>query len=197
MNSLNRSKYIWIFILCLAVACPLTACAKNQREYTNQEVGFSLQYPESWVPGPALAPNSRLRIETPAGSQHAECVVIAKRYPKAASAKQSDIAQVFLEEPSPSELKDILSQSGKDVEVLTASSGKLHSRPAHIARVRYNVDSPSRKTFVSGRVLMTATPGLTWTLSCGGQGNTSAEAEKSFQFWRHEIDNTISSFKFK
>jgi hypothetical protein len=197
MNYQNHTKYLWIFILLLAVTCPLTACAKNPREYTNPEFGFSLQYPESWVVGTSLVPNSRLKVETPDKSQHAECVVIVKSYPNAVSAKQSDIDQIFQEEPTLAELKDILSQSANDVEVLTVSSGKLHSRPAHLARVRYNVGSPTDKTFVSGRVLLTATPGLTWTLSCGGQGKTAAEAEKSFQFWRHEIDKTIASYKFK
>jgi hypothetical protein len=197
MNYLNRTKHLWIFIFCLAVTSPLTACAKNPHEYTNPEFGFSLQYPESWVIGTSLVPNSRLKIETPINSQRAECVVIVKRYSKAVSAKQSDIDQIFQEEPTVAELKDILSQSANDVEVLTVSTGKLHARPAHLARVRYKVGSQKDQTFVSGRVLMTATPGLTWTLSCGGQGKTAAEAEKSFQFWRHEIDKTIASYKFK
>jgi hypothetical protein len=197
MKYLDRLKYAWIFILCLVVTSPLTACAKSSQKYSNQEFGFNLAYPESWVTGPALAPNSRLQIMAPANTQRAECNVIVKRYPKAVSAQQGDIDQVFLEVPSVSELKEILSQSANDVEVLAASSVKLHSRPAHLARVRYNVGSSTGKTFVSGRVLMTATPGLTWTLSCGGQGNTPAEAEKSYQFWQHEIDNTVSSFRFK
>jgi len=182
---------------CLVVIGPLTACAKNPHEYTNSEFGFRLQYPESWVVSPSLVPNARIKVVAPVGAQRAECMVVVKRYAKAVSAKQSDIDQVFLEAPSASELKDILSQSARGVDVQAASSGKLHIRPAHLALVRYTVDSPTGATFVSGRVLMTATPGLTWTLSCGGQGSTAAEAEKSFQFWRHDIDSTVASFTFK
>ena len=197
MMSKKCSKWLLNFTIFLTVISPLTACAKNPHEYTNPEFGFGLQYPESWVVRPSLVPNSRIRVVAPTGALRAECMVVVKRYAKAVSAQQSDIDQVFLEKPSVSELKDILSQSAQGVDVQSASSGKLHARPAHLALVRYTMDSPTGTTFVSGRVLMTATPGLTWTLSCGGQGSTAAEAEKSFQFWRRDIDSTVTSFTFK
>ena len=47
-----------------------------------------------------------------------------------------------------------------------------------------------------GRVVLTATPGLTWTISCNGKGATPAEAEKNFAFWTQEIDAIIASFRF-
>ena len=47
-----------------------------------------------------------------------------------------------------------------------------------------------------GRVVLTATPGLTWTISCNGKGATPAEAEKNFAFWNQEIDAIIASFRF-
>jgi hypothetical protein len=205
MNALQHRKYLWVFIFHLAVLVPLTACAKSPApasnvrppNYINQEFGFSLQRPESWTAGPSPAPNARVKLATPANTQRAECVVIVKRYPNAISAKQSDIDQVFLEAPSAAELKEILSQSAHEVEILAASSGNLDTRPAHLARVRYTVGAPPETTYVTGRVVMTATPGLTWTMSCGGQGNTAAEADKSFQYWQREINSIVSSFKFK
>ncbi len=211
MHVFNHRKYLWLFIFHLAFLAPLTACAKNpasttpapptptarQANYSNQEFGFSLQHPDAWMAGPSTVPNARVRLTTPANTQRAECVVIVKRYPKAASAKQSDIDEVFNEAPSAAELKEILSQSASEVEILAASSGKLHARPAHLARVRYTVGKPPNKTFITGRVVMTATPGLTWTISCGGQGSTAAEADKSFQLWQRDINSIISSFSFR
>ena len=47
-----------------------------------------------------------------------------------------------------------------------------------------------------GRVVMTATPGLTWTISCSGQGTTAEEAERNFAFWGLEIDALVASFRF-
>ena len=45
-------------------------------------------------------------------------------------------------------------------------------------------------------MVLTATPGLTWTISCNGKGATPAEAEKNFAFWSQEIDAIIASFRF-
>lgn len=213
MQTLNPRQYLWIFLLHLALLAPLTACANNpattatttpkptaavgQPSYVNQEFGFSLHSPQTWAVGPSPAANARVRLATPAKAfLAAECVVTVKRYPKAVSAQQSDIDQVFLEAPSAAEIKEILSQSVAGVEVLAASSGKLDTRPAHLARVRYTVGQAPTTTFVTGRVIMTATPGLTWTLSCGGQGSSAAEADKSFAFWQGEINSLIASFRF-
>jgi len=212
MPTLLPRKYLWITLLHLATLAPLTACANNpastatttpktttvrQPTYVNQEFGFSLHSPQTWSVGPSPAANARVRLAAPAKALAAECVVTVKRYPKAVSAQQSDIDQVFLEAPAAAEIKEILSQSVAEVEVLAASSGKLDTRPAHLARVRYTVGQAPAKTFVTGRVVMTATPGLTWTLSCGGQGSNAAEADKSFAFWQAEINSLIAAFRFQ
>lgn len=215
MQTSAPRKYLWTLLLQLAILAPLTACAyfpfststsstkptvtatAGQSSYVNQEFGFSLHYPRTWTAGPAPAPNARVRLAAPASALAAECVVTVKRYPKAAAAQQSDIDQVFLEAPAAAEIKEILSQSVAEVEVLTATSDKIDTRPAHLARVRYTIGQAPATTFVTGRVIMTATPGLTWTLSCGGRGSSAAEADKSFAFWQGEIDSLVSSFRFQ
>ena len=190
------AKYVRLVLICLAAAAPSALCAENLQSYHNQEFGFSFHYPGSWVIRPASVPNLQVKVGSPDTTQPAECAVIVKRYPHAVSAKQSDIDQIFTEVPTPAELKDVLSQGANEVEVVTASAGTLHKRPAHWARVRYSVDTSAGKVSASGRVVMTATPGLTWTVSCSAQGDTPAKAEQSFQFWKKEIDSLIASFRF-
>src|SRR5665647_310802 len=188
MNRLDCLKYISFAILCLA-AITSSAHAGKTQSYTNQEFGFSIRYPAQWTVNPSSAPNARIRVVSPTTTGHAECTVIVKRYPHAVAAKQSDIDQIFTESPSPTELKEVLSQADNKIEILKASTGKLHSRPAHLARVKYNVGNVlGGQAYAFGRVVMTATPGLTWSLSCNGQGTTSAEAEQNFQFWEREIN---------
>jgi len=195
---MTPTKYLQqiVVLLCLAVNVPVEAHAEDLHNYTSQEFGFTIHFPATWTVSPPLVPNSRVRIASPTATPHAECAVIVKRYPNAISAKQSDIDQIFSETPSPAELKDVLGQGGT-LEVLSASKGTLHDRPAHLARVRYNAETLLGNFYDYGRVVMTATPGLTWTLSCNGQGVTPAEAEQSFRFWEHEINALLSSFKFK
>ena len=193
---MTHIKYLQqiVVLLCLAVNVATEARAEDLHNYTSQEFGFTIHFPATWTVSPPLVPNSRVRIASPTATPHAECAVIVKRYPNATSAKQSDIDQIFSETPSSAELKEAL---GGEVEVLSASKGTLHDRPAHLARVRYNAETLLGNFYDYGRVVMTATPGLTWTLSCNGQGVTPAEAEQSFRFWEHEINALLSSFKFK
>ena len=75
-------------------------------------------------------------------------------------------------------------------------AASLHRRPAHQAALRYTVVTPVGPARAYGRVVMTATPGLTWTISCSGQGTTAEEAERNFAFWGLEIDALVASFRF-
>lgn len=158
---------------CLVSATSSIAFGENLRTFTNKEFGFTFQYPVSWTVQPSGTPNSRAKVVSPKDSPYAGCAVIVQRYPQLSSLKQVDIDQVFAKRPPPSEIKEGLSQGFSDVAVLAVSVGALHSRPAHLARVRYSVGTESGKILFSGRIVSTATPGLTWTVSCGGQGLAS------------------------
>jgi hypothetical protein len=190
------SNYLCLFILIfLAALAPRSAtCAEKMKSYHNEEFNFGFQYPSSWVNGQASIPDLHGKVAAPANTPAAECAVVIKRYPKAASARQSDIDQVFIEQPTTAELEEVLSHGESAVTVSKAGVGSLHSRPAHRARVQYKTGETA---YASGFVIMTATPGLTWTLSCSGLGDTPADAEKNFRFWEKSINHLVSSFTFK
>ncbi len=181
----------------LLLATPHDAFADALQTVTNKEFGFTFQYPNSWVIQPAGTPNSRAKVVSPRGSPHAECAVIVQRYPQLSSLKQGDIDQLFAKSPSASEVKQALSQGYGDVTVLAVSVGSLQSRPAHMTRARYSVGTESGKMFSSGRMVSTATPGLTWTITCGAVGRSPDEAEKGYQHWQTAINSIIFSFRFK
>jgi hypothetical protein len=162
--------------------------------YSNQEFGFSFTYPEAWIIRPGTMPNMRVKVADRAEQPAAECALIAKRFPKAVSAKQAEIDQIFTTPPTTAELEEVLGEGGNAVKVTKASVGSLHKRPAHVGRVYYKVGT---NAYASGQVVMTATPGLTWTLSCSGLGDTPANAEKNYHLWESAIDNLIASFTFK
>lgn len=44
---------------------------------------------------------------------------------------------------------------------------------------------------------MTATPGITWSVSCYGLGSQPESAEKSFKHWDGQINTLFSSLRFK
>ncbi len=162
--------------------------------YSNQEFGFSFAYPETWTVRPGSMPNMRVKVADRAEQPAAECALVAKRFPKAVGAKQSEIDQIFTTPPTTAELEEVLGEGGNTIKVTKASVGHLHKRPAHVGRVHYKIGA---NAYASGQVVMTATPGLTWTLSCSGLGDTPANAEKNFHLWESAINKLIASFTFK
>lgn len=195
-NLYIKSCFLCIVLYMVVAALPAIS-AESLQNYTNQEFRFGFQYPASWSVSPSLTSNSRAKVVSPTNTPHAECAVIIQRYPQTSAISQSDIDGLFAEPPSPSELKNALSQGFNDVEIVAVSAGALHFHPAQMARIRYSIGQQSGLAFVSGRMVVTATPGFTWTISCGGQGNTPVEAEKNFQFWQSEINRIVSSFQFR
>lgn len=177
----------------IMLASPLI-CAEKPNTYTNKEFGFSFQYPPTWIISPSSMPNLRVKVAAPANGPMAECAVVVKRYPKAATAKQSDIDQIFMEPPAAAELEEMLSQGGETVKVTKASAGRLQSRPAHFARFHFKKGGDA---YVSGQAALTATPGLTWSVACSAQGNDPAKADKNFQYWQSSINGLMGSFQFK
>ena len=180
----------------LTAPAPAPARVIELQRHENREFHFAFQYPASWRLNPDAGGDLRARTIAPAGGPEAQCSVIVKRFPHAAGARQEEIDRVFLAPPTPDEVREMLGAEVPDLEVLTVTTASLHSRPAHQAALRYTVVTPVGPARAYGRVVMTATPGLTWTISCSGQGTTAEEAERNFAFWGLEIDALVASFRF-
>ena len=186
-------------VLCLALllsAASAPAQVVELSRYENRDYLFVFHYPSDWQLSPAPAGDLRVRVSAPAGGPQAQCSVLVKRYPNAAKAKQEEIDQVFLAPPNTAEVREMLGDEEPELEVLSVTAATLHNRPAHGATLRYPVATLTGPARAYGRVVLTATPGLTWTLVCSGQGATEAEAENNFASWSREIDNLMASFRF-
>jgi len=189
-----RVRFVFV---CLLLAASSVALAEDLRTFANSECQFSFQYPASWQVRPPGSPNSRGKVVSPNGSPSAECAVIVKRFPQLSSLSQMEIDQVFARQPTPSEFREGLRPTLNDVTVMTVSVGALQSRPAQLARVQYSVGTEFGKVYVSGRTVTTATPGLSWTITCGGLGGTFEEAARNYLHWQTAINRLVFSFQFR
>jgi len=194
MPSMMTMFRLCLSLLVLIVWSGNVSAAEKTGRYSNSQFGFSFQYPASWVFAHTSVRNMRVKIVAPEQGPAGECVVLIKEYPKAAGAKQSEIDEVFLSPPTVEELQEVLAQEGEQLQVTGASTGKLGPRPAHVARYQMRLGFDE---YLSGKVVMTATPGLTWSVSCSGRGEDQAQAEKNYQAWQDSIQALLASFKFK
>jgi hypothetical protein len=188
--------YWWrccLIVLLLSLVVSSAAATDQPGRYTNNQFGFSFQSPGGWIYAHAPERNVRVKIVAPDGSPAAECAVTVKEYPKAGNARQGEIDRIFLVAPTIEELHEVLADGGRQLKVIKASTGTLDTRPIHVARYRLQLGFDE---FLFGQVAMTATPGLTWSVSCSGRGGSPEEAEKNYQFWQKGIEALMTSFRF-
>lgn len=91
------------------------------------------------------------------------------------------------------EVEEMLRDGKGVVKVTKGATGKLHVHPAHTATFHYQ----GEHGYASGQVAITATPEMTWSVSCYGQENKPEEAEKNFKHSESQIKTFFSSFRFK
>ena len=180
-------------LVVLLLLAPMAHAAEKAARYSNEQFGFSFQYPTSWKFAHTDVRNMRVKIAAPEFGPAAECSVIVKQYPNAIKAKQGEIDAIFQEMPTKAELQEVLSQGGDKVTVTKASTGKLDTRPTHVARYHLPLGFDQA---LSGQVAITATPGLTWSVSCSGRGENVEAAEKNYQHWQKSIEAVMASFRF-
>ncbi len=192
MPSMTTMYRLCLSLLVLIVGSGTVFAAEKTVRYSNSQFGFSFQYPASWVLTHTPVRNIRVKIVAPETGPAGECVVLIKEYPNAVKARQSEIDEVFLSPPTVEELQEMLGQEGDQLQVTGASTGKLDQRPAHVARYRMRLGFDE---YLAGKVVMTATPGLTWSVSCSGRGEDQAQAEKNYQAWQGSIQALLASFQ--
>ncbi|MDD2466526.1 MAG: PsbP-related protein [Desulfobulbus sp.] len=194
MPSIRFVVRLCFFLVVSVVWAGVAPAAEKTARYSNNQYGFSFQYPASWHFAHTSIRNMRVKIVAPENGPAAECSVMVKEYPKAVKAKQSEIDQIFLEPPTVAELQEVLAQDSEQMKVTKAATGKLDKRPTHVARYRVRLGFDE---YLSGQIAMTATPGRTWSVSCSGRGENQEQAEKNFQIWQQSIQALITSFQFK
>jgi len=125
-----------------------------------------------------------------------DVLLLSRDIPILSSLTQAQINQVYAERPSPVEVKEHLTQGFNDVTVIAVTVGALASLPAHHVREQHSGGTETGKIYSSTRVVTTTTPGNTWTVSCGSEGQSFEESEKNYQHWQNVINNIIFSFQF-
>lgn len=183
----------WVLLLTI----PLSH-AESTQLYSNNEYRFSFMYPGSWHLQAPITPHSIAKIVSPSSAMSAECAIIVKKVPQLDGQTQDNLDKMLLQSPPDKEqYKATLLQGFSDVSVIAVRQGRLGSRIAHMVRAKYSVSNESSKEFVSVRMAKAFSPGMSWGLTCGGQGKSADEAEKAYEYWQADINNIFQTFRFQ
>jgi len=188
---------------CLSIATLLAsaigACGAHAESVTitDSPVAFSAIGPAGWSRQPPATGNSRLKYASPSDAPYAECAVIVKTFPALRSLSQSDINALMFQTPDPDGIARGLAGNFANVRVISAGNASLSGMPAQIYNVSYSVGSPAGTQWIRSVSTTTMTsPDVSWTVTCGGQGHTLAEAQKAFDYWQTEFVKFPTFIKF-
>ena len=165
--------------------------------YYNNEYHFSFKYPISWHEQPPATPSSVAKVVSPSDKPCAECAVTFKKISMLDNYSQEDLNTSLLQSPpTKEEYRAALSQGFSEVSVIDVSQGFLGSKVAHLIRAKYSITSGSAKQFITIRTAKGFSPGYSWTFTCGGKGDSAAEAENAYEYWQWAINKIFFSFNF-
>ena len=190
----------WLVYICLSlVGCSFfsaTPVLAQTVMVKNSPRPFTVVPPHLWVQQSTTTGNSRVKFAAPTGTPSAECAVIVKEFPGLRDMPQSMFDRQMAESPDANEIALQLSSRFNNVRVFATGVASISGHPAHLINLQYSIGSPVGEMWFRG-VTVTAgtTPGITWTISCGGQGRTADEAQKGYSYWQLEIIKFTTNVK--
>jgi hypothetical protein len=191
---MRRYLAIAALLACLVVVPGVRAQSVT---ITDSPRSFFATAPAGWSRQPPATGNSRLKYASPSGTPYAECAVIVKTLPALRGHSQSEMDAAMLDTPDPDIIARGLASSFNNVRVISAGNATLSGVPAQIYNVQYSVGTPAGVQWIRGVTTTAMTvPDVSWTLTCGGQGRTLAEAQKAFDYWQLEFVKFATFIKF-
>ena len=163
---------------------------------TNAPRPFTVVPPATWVRGPIVTGNTRIAFNSPKGTPHAECSVLAVEF-NGQRLSQQDINQNMAELPKVRDAEAHLRATYNNVKVRSVGRGLLAGFHAHVIVFEYSVGTPKGEVWgVAISTTAAVAPNVSWSAACGGLGNNLAAAQTAYSFWQSELNHFPTNFKF-
>jgi hypothetical protein len=162
---------------------------------TNAPRSFTVVPPATWVSGPIATGNTRIAFASPTGAPTAGCSVLAVEI-KGQRLSQQEIDINMAELLTAEDAKAHLSTSYNNVTVRSIGRGLLAGYLATVVVFNYSVGTPTGEVWgVMTSTTAVVAPNVSWSVGCGGLGESLADAKKSYSHWQAEMSNFPSNFK--
>ena len=194
--TINKKIKRYLSIAVFSAFFASTAAAQTVT-ITNTPRPFSAKTPAKWVLQPLKSGNVKLDFQSPRGTPQAGCTVVVQTLTGLRGHSQDEFNA---EMTKPLDIKGFassLSVTLSNVRVISAGYGALSRLPTQIYKVQYSTGTPSGKIWSLGVISTTiSVPDIIWTVGCTGQGRTTAEAQKAFDYWQLELVAFPTFIKF-
>lgn len=175
----------------------LTQVAPDNSNYwpvhQNQEFGFRISYPASWLVVPPKGPNVRFSVNPPDGPGN--CNVVARPTPQIAKLTQQALNEEI--EAMPVDANSWAGYAGLSpaaVTLVETRRARLLNTPALLATLETALDNLEGKYLRKQMIAITLTPGLLWSLNCGASTFSAASSRTRFAELEATFSKVFGSF---
>lgn len=195
-------RFFLMLLIILPVSIPTSAqvpAATNNSNYwpvyRNNQAGFRISYPPSWIIVQPKGPNVKFSVNPPDGSGNCNVVVIPK--PEISNINQLTLNKEM--ESLPQSQNDWAGYIGlpvSQVRLISSRIGRVFNIPALIGIVETSIENLEGKYLRKQVAVLTFKPGVMWTLNCGASSFSSEESKTRFDKLEPIFNKVLGSFEF-
>lgn len=200
--SCQQIKLHYLPILFLLIVAPMSVWASPKEEnsnlwpvYRDNQTGFRISYPPSWVLVQPKGRNVKFSVNPPDG--HGNCNVLARVNSEISGMSQEVLNREVESLPQDqNSWAEYLGLPSSQVRVIESRIAKIIDIPALIGVIETNLETLEGKYLRKQIVVLMFTPGTIWSLNCGASSFNAEEARFRFGVLKPSFNKILGSFMF-
>jgi len=192
--------YLYSFFLLLIFPMSIWAQPKEKNSnfwpvYRNNQAGFRISYPPSWVVVQPKGPNVKFSVNPPDGPGN--CNVLVRVNPEINDMSQDELNRLIESLPQDQDSwAEYIGLPSSQVRVIESQIAKIIDIPALIGVIETNLETLEGKYLRKQIVVLAFTPGTIWTLNCGASSFNADETRSRFNILKPSFNKILGSFMF-
>jgi hypothetical protein len=178
-----------------ALAQPTTSNSNYWVVHRDDQAGFRISYPPSWIVVQPKGRNVRFSVNPPDGPGN--CNVVARQ-----NAEISGMSQALLNSEIEALPQDQVSWAeyaglpAPKIRLLESRVGKIFDTPALVGVIESTLENLEGEYTRKQIVALTFRPGVIWSLNCGATSFKQSEARARFYTLKPSFNKIFGSFAF-
>lgn len=200
--SCNQFKLYYLPIFLLLLISPMSIWAQPKEEnsnlwpvYRNNQAGFRISYPPSWVVVQPKGRNIKFSVNPSDGPGN--CNVLVRVNSEIRGMSQEELnREVELLPQDQDSWAEYLGLPRSQVRVIESRIARIINIPAIVGVIETNLETLEGKYLRKQIVVLTFTPGKIWSLNCGVSSFNADEARSRFNVLKSSFNKILGSFMF-
>ena len=195
-----KPYYLSIFLLLFIAPISVLAQPKEKNSnfwpvYRDDQAGFRISYPPSWVVVQPKGRNVKFSVNPPDGPGN--CNILVRNNSEIGGMSQEILSREVESLPQNQDSwAEYLGLPRSQIRVIESRIARIIDIPALIGVIETNLETLEGKYLRKQIVVLTFTPGTIWSLNCGASSFNAEEARSRFNALMPSLNKILGSFMF-